>query len=449
MSGWQFDPSVPALVHPIVHHPLPDEASREQSTERLDWLIIPLNVSVLRDQVLPSLAQRHFAGESGLEYEITVREGGPSKLLLYTSDPNASRKEPEVKMQIFGPPPEMGGGRPWMSTGGDRYLEARQWRSLSAPTWFPVIQFSASQPGWELLLSHREESLESTLEAIRRRNLFLSYGILLLLGASMSLILLASRRAHRLARLQMDFVATVSHELRTPLAVIQSAAENIRDGVIGGSEQINRYGQVIRNQTRQLSDLVEQILSFAAARDGKLRYRMEEISVADVVKTALGNTEDLIRQAGFTLEVEIADDLPHVLGDRLAIAQCLQNLIINAVKYGGERQWLRVKVVLANSSTGAREIQVQISDHGMGIRKSELAQIFEPFYRSTAVHEAQIHGTGLGLPMARAIAEAMNGWLSVESEVGVGSTFTLHLPAIDQRKIEAIQRTATASVHHE
>jgi len=450
LSGWQFDASLPALVHPIVHHPLTGDATGNTETERPDWLIVRLNLNTLRDQVLPSLAERHFAGEGGLEYEITVRSGAPEKQVLYTSDSHAVRKEPDVQMKIFGPPPEMGGGRPWMASGGERYLRASEWRHLSAPNWFPVIQYSALQPGWELLLSHREGSLESALEAIRRRNLFLSYGILVLLAASMSLILLASQRAHRLARLQMDFVATVSHELRTPLAVIQSAAENIRDGVIGGSEQVNRYGQVIRNQTRQLSDLVEQILSFAAARDGKLRYRMEELSVPEVMKIALGNTEDMIRQAGFTLEVAIPDDLPGVLGDQLAIAQCLQNLIINAVKYGGEQRWLRVEATQGSSISGVPEVQIRVSDRGLGIRESELGQIFDPFYRSTAVHEAQIHGTGLGLPLARSIAEAMNGRLSVVSEVGLGSTFTLHLPGLDQRKMKASSSTvAPAPIHHE
>jgi signal transduction histidine kinase len=141
----------------------------------------------------------------------------------------------------------------------------------------------------------------------------------------------------------------------------------------------------------------------------------------------------MIRQAGFKLETVIEPELPAVRGDRLAIAQCLQNLIINAVKYGGEQRWIRVEAKLAPG--GPDEVRILVSDRGMGIKQSEVEQIFEPFYRSTSVHEVQIHGTGLGLPLARSIAEAMNGRLSVQSDPGRGSTFTLHLPVSGHRKI--------------
>jgi signal transduction histidine kinase len=84
--------------------------------------------------------------------------------------------------------------------------------------------------------------------------------------------------------------------------------------------------------------------------------------------------------------------------------------------------------------SGLREIQISVQDRGIGIDKSELPHIFEPFYRSPAVNAAQIHGTGLGLPLARSVAEAMNGKLTVESELGVGSTFTLRLPVATQKQ---------------
>jgi signal transduction histidine kinase len=444
MSGWQFDATIPALVHPVVHHALPNDVGSGDKTGTVDWLIVVLDMGAFRTQVLPSLTQRHFDGEGGPEYDITVTSGEEPARILYTSESDSKRHTPEVQMSIFGPPPEVSGGHVWKTAGNGRYLQRSEWRNLSAPTWFPTLQYGENERGWQLLLQHRQGSLESALESIRQRNLVLSYGILGLLAASMSLVLLASQRAHRLARLQMDFVATVSHELRTPLAVIQSAAENISDGVVGGNEQVNRYGKVIRNQTRQLSDLVEQILSFAATRDGKVRYRIEELSVSEILQVALGNTEDMIRQAGFKLETVIEPELPAVRGDRLAIAQCLQNLIINAVKYGGEQRWIRVEAKLAPG--GPDEVRILVSDRGMGIKQSEVEQIFEPFYRSTSVHEVQIHGTGLGLPLARSIAEAMNRRLSVQSDPGRGSTFTLHLPVSGHRKIRPSATGAVPAV---
>jgi signal transduction histidine kinase len=115
------------------------------------------------------------------------------------------------------------------------------------------------------------------------------------------------------------------------------------------------------------------------------------------------------------------------MGDAFGLSQCLQNLITNALKYGGEPAWLGVRAVLSKNGNGP-EIQVSVSDRGMGIAASDLRHIFRPFYRSPSVAATQIHGTGLGLAVAKSVAEAMNGHLSVISAPGEGSTFTLHLP---------------------
>jgi two-component system sensor histidine kinase SenX3 len=115
------------------------------------------------------------------------------------------------------------------------------------------------------------------------------------------------------------------------------------------------------------------------------------------------------------------------VSDPLAVSQCLQNLITNALKYGGRQRWLGIRARCAKNGDGA-EIQISVSDRGTGIAASDLPHIFEPFYRSPSVVAAQIHGTGLGLAVARSIAEAMNGQLTVTTAPGLGSTFTLHLP---------------------
>jgi signal transduction histidine kinase len=112
------------------------------------------------------------------------------------------------------------------------------------------------------------------------------------------------------------------------------------------------------------------------------------------------------------------------------LSQCLQNLITNALKYGKAQRWIGVRAAWAPGADRG-EVQISVSDHGMGIESAELARVFEPFYRSHAAKEAQIHGTGLGLAVARRVAEAMNGRLSVTSQPGRGSTFTLHLPVIE------------------
>jgi signal transduction histidine kinase len=129
---------------------------------------------------------------------------------------------------------------------------------------------------------------------MRRRNLGISFGVLLILGVTMAMVIVTTRRAQRLAMLQMDFVAGVSHELRTPLAVISSAADNIADGIVSDKTRLARYGKLIREHTRQLTYLVEQILSFAATRQHNQQYNLVRVQPAEFVETALRNSAEMI-----------------------------------------------------------------------------------------------------------------------------------------------------------
>ena len=237
--------------------------------------------------------------------------------------------------------------------------------------------------------------------------------------------------ALKLAKLQMDFVASVSHELRTPLAVISASAQNIADGVVEEKDQLAKYGTVIRNHTRQLTELVNQILLFASTREGRTHYVMRPMTVEELFESVLRNTREVVREAGFMVDVQAEPGLPQILGDVSALSQCLQNLVGNAVKYGGTHGRIAMRGFLHKSELPhTEEIRISVEDHGIGIDSTDLPHIFEPFYRSPSVAAAQIHGTGLGLPLAKSIAEAMGGKITVVSKIGVGSIFTLHLPTM-------------------
>ncbi len=232
----------------------------------------------------------------------------------------------------------------------------------------------------------------------------------------------------QLAKLQMEFVASVSHELRTPLAVLNSAADNIADGLIEGKSTLKRYGAILQHQSRSMSHLVDEILLFASTEDGSQKYVLRPLQLTSIIDSIVKATEGIIRDSGFVLELKVEPNLPLALGDESGISKCLQNLISNAIKYGGEYRRIALHAfqadVMQNSS---REVCVSIADRGIGIDSSDLEHIFDPFYRSPRVSAAQIHGTGLGLSLAKRIAESMGGRISVLSEVSVGSTFTLHL----------------------
>lgn len=282
----------------------------------------------------------------------------------------------------------------------------------------------------------------ATVAASSRRTVTRLIGVLLFtfLFVSVSVWVIQHTRMAgtlQLAKMQMDFVASISHELRTPLAVISSAADNISDGLVSGKEALREYGTTIRNQSRQMTELVNQILLFASTRDAQKHYNLVAIRVPLLIQRVLDNTSALTQAAGFKIEQIIEPALPEIIGDEFALAKALQNVVVNALKYSGASRSIRVTAALsALSDRHRREVSISIEDRGMGIEGSEMERIFEPFYRSPSVSAAQIHGTGLGLALARNIVEAMGGKISVRSELGVGSIFTLHLPAAEEGGVQ-------------
>ena len=439
LAGWRFEPGIPALFHPIP----PTVAAAKEQAQRLpvagDWIAIELNRSVIETQILPELAQAYFRGTEGLDFEVAVVSGNQPGNVIYSSDPGFAEREiadADGTMNIFGHVQDRVLGSPIHVF--HRPSENTGPAAFGGISWFPLLQDGAEDQDWKLMVRHRRGGpLGAFVLEMRRRDLAISFGALFLLVISMAMVIIAGNRAQRLAKLQVDFVTAVSHELRTPLTVISSAADNIADGVVGGKQQLAQYGTVIRNQARQLSGLVEQILLFAATGQGRQRYYLRPLRIPELIETALASTQELIQAAQFAVEREIAPELPAVRGDRSALSQCLQNLITNAVKYSSDQRWLGIRARVSETGIGGREVQISVSDRGMGISPADLPHIFEPFYRSPSVAAAQVHGTGLGLPLAQSIARAMKGRITVTSQPGRGSTFTLHLPVAEQTTRQA------------
>lgn len=451
-AGWLFEANVPALVHAIPRKGPTTMKDGKSAALSADWLVIEIDDSVLRDQLAPALTRRFFSGTRGLEYEVALFGSKPTERILYESDPNLNQKDlstADAVMDVLGSRHHRQISLAWTdpnfaAEAGDDEPQGRAARGGPPPLWFPLIRDHGPDPDWDLIVWHRNGSLASQAGKLRWRNLGISFGAMLLLALSIVMLSFSARRAQQLADKEINFVAAVSHELRTPLAVISSAADNLADGVVQGEEQLMRYGATIQGQARQLSDLVEQILLFAATRKGAQTSALASLRVGDILETALRNTDGLIRHEGFRVEQDISPDLPPVTGERTAVSQVLQNLITNAVKYGGPAKWIGIGAALAEG-TPVKEVEISVQDLGFGIEGNELQRIFEPFYRSPAASSAQIHGTGLGLPLALSIAEAMGGRLTVSSQPGQGSTFTLYL-RIAQNLPEPVNATERKSM---
>jgi signal transduction histidine kinase len=436
------DQSIPALVYPLRQR---GNTSDSPVHPAVTWIIIQMNPSVLEKEIFPELAQKYFRGSAGLDYHVAVLAGSTGRI-LYSSDSafvDQNDSSFDASLNLLGPPFRRGespgprpapfalllkpslpaAGRPQQAQTDDRRISGMDRLVRLEP-----MQYSPEDGIWQIVVKHQRGSVEAAVNGLRWRHLMVSFGVLVLLAVTMALVLIASQRARRLAAQQINFVAGVSHELRTPLAVISSAAENIAHGVVAEPQQLARYSASILKQTRQLTQLVDQVLVFAATQQKLGRYQLHPVDISQAIDAALENTAGMITAAGIAVERRMEAGLPPVAADFAALSQCLQNLITNAIKYGGDARWMGIRAAAHRENGWVREVEITVEDKGIGIPPAELKHIFEPFYRSPAVAGSNVHGTGLGLPLARTVIEAMRGRLTVESAPGKGSSFTVHLP---------------------
>jgi PAS domain S-box-containing protein len=221
-----------------------------------------------------------------------------------------------------------------------------------------------------------------------------------------------------------EFVALVSHELRTPLTSIQGYTELILDGIAGeiNDEQREMLAAVDRSSAR-LFRLINDLLFVAQVNAGQLSVAIEDVDLASVARESIADARKRAATAQVSLAFE-SDLTPTVRADRARLAQVFDNLISNAIKFtppGG-------RVGLTISMVGDEAIVV-VTDSGMGMTQEDQQRLFTRFFRTEAA--AKIQGTGLGLSITKAIVDAHHGSISVESEVGTGTTFTFTVPAAD------------------
>jgi two-component system phosphate regulon sensor histidine kinase PhoR len=231
----------------------------------------------------------------------------------------------------------------------------------------------------------------------------------------------------RLERVRKDFVANVSHELRTPLTAIRGYAETLLEGALEDDENNRRFLEIIKAHAIRLNNIASDLLTLSELESGKVSPAPEPISVRAALESALHTVEAEARVRGVTVTCGRVDDAQaQVLGDRLQIEQALVNLLDNAVKFN--RPSGEVLVEITRPADG--KVRISIADTGIGIPYDDLPRIFERFYRVDKARSREVGGTGLGLSIVKHIVERLNGTVSVESQLGKGSTFTLLIPAI-------------------
>lgn len=281
--------------------------------------------------------------------------------------------------------------------------------------------------GWQFWLSFKEGSLDSFVNKAKNRNLIISFGILLILGFCVGMIVLFSKRSQDLAEKQMLFVAGVSHELRTPLTVIRSAAENLNEGVVQTEERKKEYVRLMLKEGRRLSDMVDQIMEFSGIQSGKKIYQFSDFEIKDFIEEVNSECRTLLEEQGMTLEYSIHASTGSIFADRDALFLAVGNLIQNAIKFSNGSKLISLKVD-DDEFRSKNAIRFQIIDHGIGIPEEEQKQIFEPFFRGKKSVEDQVKGNGIGLSLVQKVAKAHHGDIQLKSKQDHGSIFSLIIP---------------------
>jgi two-component system phosphate regulon sensor histidine kinase PhoR len=227
----------------------------------------------------------------------------------------------------------------------------------------------------------------------------------------------------RLERVRKDFVANVSHELRTPLTAIRGYTETLLEGALEDRENNRKFLEIIKNHAIRLNSIASDLLALSELESGKAPAAQEPVSVRAAIEAALRSVEGEARSRRVKLIRGRVEDVA-VLGERVQLEQALVNLLTNAVKFNRPDGEVRVEV----TRTKDDEVSVTIADNGIGIPPADLPRLFERFYTVNKTRSREMGGTGLGLSIVKHIVERMHGRVTVESQLGKGSVFTIFFP---------------------
>ena len=304
---------------------------------------------------------------------------------------------------------------------------------------FPIFDFAGEVTGIgaigtditdrkraEERLQNSERNLQlriAELEAAQRRLEEQEANLICLAGD----LKIARDQAEAADRAKSEFLAAMSHELRTPLNAIIGFSEIIKDETFGpvGSVQYRDYSQDIHESGQHLLGLINDLLDLSKIESGTDELHEDKIEVQEIIRSALKLVGHRAEQGGIKLELEIPDRLPALRADERKLKQILVNLLSNAVKFtdaGGEvtlRAWCRMDSGYV----------FQIVDTGIGIAPEDIPKALSRFGQVDADLNRQYEGTGLGLPLTKALVEQHDGTLDLQSEVNVGTTVTVRFPA--------------------
>jgi signal transduction histidine kinase len=233
-----------------------------------------------------------------------------------------------------------------------------------------------------------------------------------------------AERIQHSSQLQKDFVANVSHEIRTPLTSIEGFSQALLDGMVETDEDRRRYLNIICDESRRLKRLLSQLLALSRIDAGAWALHPAPLSVSDFMRDLGEKFQPRALELGVSLKAEAPPEMPSIETDRDTLEQVVRNLVDNALKFTSQGG----KVTLAAEPLPAGGVRIKVSDNGQGIPEGELEHIFDRFARVERSRSQRYGGSGLGLAVCRELLNLLGGRITVWSQPGQGSVFTVELP---------------------
>ncbi|MGM0897272.1 MAG: two-component system histidine kinase PnpS [Bacillota bacterium] len=229
----------------------------------------------------------------------------------------------------------------------------------------------------------------------------------------------------KLEQVRKDFVANVSHELRTPVTSIKGFSETLLDGAYQDTNTLLSFLEIIQTESNRLEMLINDLLNLSNMERSAFHIQLEATDMKTVIERAIETVHPKLKEKSISIDLKL--DPVMVKGDGNRLIQVIVNLLINAATYSQENTTVSLRL----HAEGGQAV-VKVKDQGMGIEATEIDRLFERFYRVDRARSRNSGGTGLGLSIVKHIIEAHHGKVEVESEVGVGTTFTVYLPLAEE-----------------
>jgi two-component system phosphate regulon sensor histidine kinase PhoR len=235
----------------------------------------------------------------------------------------------------------------------------------------------------------------------------------------------------RLEKMRSEFVANVSHELKTPIAAVKGFAETLLAGALDDKDTARSFLQIIFDESERLNRLIVDILELSKIESRRIPLHFSPVHVQSLMSKSMGMMAEEARKKQISLDIQVDEDI-YIEADEDRLRQIVINLLSNGINYSpeGGRVKARVYTLPFNDQDEKEWVRIDIIDTGMGIPKKDLPRIFERFYRVDKARSRSSGGTGLGLSIVKHLVELHKGSISVKSEVGMGTTFSIQLPVI-------------------